>query len=463
MDEKETPILTKIEIDEKTSEPVIVEISPENGEDKATAGAKPKKPKYRSSEYRKEDKEYRKSLGKQIVMKQVLGYIPDTPSTTKRQKLFKRIFTAVFVVVVLAVLVFTAYNDFFSPEARENPVSWESIGNTISANWYYLLLAMLALLGCFFFKGLKLSVMCKSMTGKWRLLTCMETGVIGHYYNNVTPLAAGGQPFEIYHLSRHGVHGGVAASMPIAAFFLYQCGFVALSIFAVIAFVPGANVLGLPDVVINSSVASTVRPLAIIGMVFGMVLPTTVLIFCILPRLGSKLVGFAIGLGAKLKIVRNREVTTMKTMRTVLHNSRCLKSMGTNPIVFIVTFLISVAEVLSQCSIAYFTLKFFGFDFASWGDTSSMPILNWLQIVQVCLVLYQAISFIPTPGNSGAADISFYWLFKLGLSSGFAFPAMITWRILAFYAFIIIGFAFTNIKRKTDRRKEKLGIPLYKE
>ncbi|MBQ7924256.1 MAG: flippase-like domain-containing protein, partial [Clostridia bacterium] len=79
---------------------------------------------------------------------------------------------------------------------------------------------------CFVLKGAKLSVFCKSMTGKFHFKTCFETGIIGHYYNNVTPLAVGGRPFEIYHLSKHGVRGGVATSLPIATFFLNQFAFV---------------------------------------------------------------------------------------------------------------------------------------------------------------------------------------------------------------------------------------------
>jgi uncharacterized membrane protein YbhN (UPF0104 family) len=81
------------------------------------------------------------------------------------------------------------------------------------------------------------------------------------------------------------------------------------------------------------------------------------------------------------------------------------------------------------------------------------------------MVLYAAISFIPTPGNSGAADASFYTLFKVGLVSvaGLSFPAMLLWRLLSFYSFIIIGFTFTTLKRKSDRRKEKAGLPLFKD
>ena len=67
-----------------------------------------------------------------------------------------------------------------------------------------------------------------------------------------------------------------------------------------------------------------------------------------------------------------------------------------------------------------------------------------------------AISFIPTPGNSGAADLSFFLLFEAVLVSGLAFPAMVVWRLFSFYSTIIIGFLFATFKKKSDLKKQKL-------
>ena len=139
----------------------------------------------------------------------------------------------------------------------------------------------------------------------------------------------------------------------------------------------------------------------------------------------------------------------MKTMKTVFHNSKCIKKVTKSPLVFASIFLISFGEQLAHCSIAYFTLKFFGFDW-----TTLYGIYEWLAVVQLCLVINAAVSFIPTPGNSGAADLSFYLLFEQGLqTAGLAFPAMLVWRLLSFYSTVLIGFIFTSTKHKTDRKR----------
>lgn len=449
MDKDFTPIVNKIEFDEKTAEPVIVQVPvdeiPENTVENPAII---------------EDNFSARVYGRQLVMSQVLGLYPNKKNASKRQKILKRIMVFSFFAIVLAVLGITFYNDFLSPSAVQNPPKWSEIINTIKNNWYYLLLAVSMLGLCFLSKGFKLSVLCKSATGKWRFKTCIETGIVGHYYNYVTPLAVGGQPFEIYHLSRHGVDSGVASSLPIVAFFMYQFAFVLLGIFSVVVFSPSTNLLKTPIDLVDSTMADIARPAAIFGLVTCMLMPTIVVLFFVLPKISTSVISFGLKLGGKLKLVKDVKHTTHKVLKAVMGNAKSIRRFATKPVIFIIAFLISIVEVLSLCSIAYFTLRFFGF-----SNPNVSAILEWTQIVSVCMVLYAAISFIPTPGNSGAADASFYTLFKFGLVSvaGLSFPAMLVWRLLSFYSFIIIGFTFTTLKRKSDKRKEKAGIPLYRE
>jgi uncharacterized protein (TIRG00374 family) len=453
MEKDITPVINKIEIDDKTNEPSIIEVPISevvSVSDSAVCDQKCKRKKQN-----KEDFDH----AKQLVMKQVFG-LDSEINTDKRKRRLKNLMSISFFTIVLFVLGITFYNDFFSPSAQQNPPKWSEIKETFLLNWYYILCALTALLFCFLSKGFKLSCMCKKMTGRWRIKTCMETGIIGHYYNYVTPLAVGGQPFEIYHLSRHGVSGGVAAGLPIIAFFMYQLAFVVIGAISLRFFTVSNNVLSIPDSMINSTMANIARPAALIGLISCILMPMIVITFCVLPRACAKLVYFVIGLGAKMKLVKNPNLTTYKTLKTVIGNSKCIKQVGKNPLMFLLIFAISIIEVLSLCSIAYFVLRFFGFD-----NPLAKNVHEWSQIIVVCMVLYSAVSFIPTPGNSGAADVSFYSLFKVGLVSvaGLSFPAMLTWRLLSYYSFIIIGITFTTFKRRADRKKEQLGIPLYKD
>ena len=431
--------LRQIKINEKTAEPTIINYTTENGPADIPVIAKDP-----ASEKNKQT-----SIGKQIVMTGILGFDQTQKNIDRRQRALKRTVTIIFLVFVVAVLGYTFYNDFFA--SPHEPVSWENLWGTFSRTWYYFLLALLSLFLSYFFKGLRLSIICHSQTKKWHFKTCFETGIIGHYYNYVTPLAVGGQPFEIYHLSKHGVHGGVASSMPIIAFFIGQLAFVVMGTVSLVFF--NTNVLNIPEAFM-AKLPTVFNILAIIGLFTCILMPFIVIVFSLLPRAGAKLVELYTFLGGKLRLLKDPKKTAYKTLKTVIHNSKCIKKFAKSPLALIATFLISVAETSALCSIAFFTLKFFGYN-----NPDANGMLEWLQILQMSIILYAAISFVPTPGNSGAADLSFYVLFTAGLSlAGLSFTAMTVWRILSYYSYIIIGFVFTTLNRKRDHRIDFLGI-----
>ena len=441
--EQEEPVISKIEIDEKTAEPVLVEVPldeiPQTAEEETEIADSGKKEKVNKKE-------------QQMEMQEVTFI--DNSSISKKQKLFKNICMIAFVVLVVGVLAFTFYNDFLAPGEDKTFPSWSEILGVFGNYWYFLILAFVAFFGGYLFKGAKLSVMCKALTGKAHFRTCMETGIIGNYYNNVTPLAVGGQPFEIYHLSKHGVHGGVASSMPIATFFLNQFAFVVLCVISIIFM--QTNVLGVPDSVLAefSTVTSVLTTLAIIGSVLCLFVPSLVIMFSIMPRTCSKLVHFVFWLGGKLRIVKNPKASEFKVMKTVIQNAKCIKMLASKPLVFLNMLLLSFLEQFANVSIAFFTLKFFGFNIGVIG------IREWLIVSQFCFILYASISFVPTPGNSGAADLSFYLLFNIGLIDGFSFPAMLVWRFISFYFHLLFGFIFTTYKKKSDHKKLANGQEL---
>ncbi len=451
MKRKECNYIGKIEIDDKTKEPKIVEIPLENNP--AETPQKHAQKQVVSTYTKEEHKKFKKEIGKQLVMNQMLGFDNDS-QIDSRKKLFKNIFTIVFITLMVAVIGYTFYNDFI---ARGEQFSWIAIGDTVKNNLHYLLLAITALLMTFVLKGFKLSCTCKSLTGRFRFKTCVETGIVGHYYNNVTPLAVGGQPFEVLHLSKRGIAGGTATSIVISTYFMNQFGFVSVGIFSIVALAPSVNLLNLSSGIIDSSTILALRPLAIIGLSFCAMMPLLIILFSVMPRICAKLVKFILGVAGKLKLVKKPELTTYKTIKQVFNNSRCLKKLAKRPLVLILSYLVSLAEQVASCSIAYFILKFFGFN---WNTSFC---LEWLQIISICTLINAAVSFVPTPGNTGAADISFYWMFSYSIVPGLAFTAMLTWRLLGYYSYLLIGFIFVVVKKKSDHKKEMLGLPLYKE
>ena len=140
----------------------------------------------------------------------------------------------------------------------------------------------------------------------------------------------------------------------------------------------------------------------------------------------------------KLHLVKNPALTNMKVFRTIVQSSRSIKQIAKSFWTLFLSVLFSVALNCAACSVTYFTLRFFGYDIPANG------IKEWLLISQLHLFISSAVSLVPTPGTSGAADLTFY-------VPALSFTAMITWRFLSYYSYIIIGLLtllYLSVKKK---------------
>ncbi len=428
INDEETRI-QKIEIDENTNEPSIVvlkesEIPTEN-----------------LKKNKKELPEVVLKHPKQIRMSEVIGFETDK-SINRRKRVLKNIVTVLFIALVVAVLVYTAVNDFTSNRLP----SMEVVGETLRENWYYLIFAFISV-GLFFLaKGAGRSAVCRSVTGKFMPTTAFNAGVVCQFYNNITPLAMGGQPFEISYYVKKGIDGGHASSVTISTYLINMFVYATLFLLSILAYknnwlgyAPNAN-----GESIYSYFPSYIYIAAIIGTVISLFAPLSILVFCLFPKLGAILVNAYVWLVSKLHLTKNAKTLKVKILRSVIVNAHSMKKLFKKPATLSFATVFSIAEALANASIAYFTLRFFGFNWASDG------FLEWMQVVNAVLLITAAASFNPTPGSSGAADFSFYSLFSKELLPGFAFPAMLSWRLLTFYLMILFGFVYIKTIIKKD-------------
>ena len=83
------------------------------------------------------------------------------------------------------------------------------------------------------------------------------------------------------------------------------------------------------------------------------------------------------------------------------------------------------------------------------------------QLVSVAVIIQLSFGVMPMPGGSGVAEFSFYAVFKLLIQDNFVFWALLIWRILTYYIYLIIGLMITVYNyaygnRKLKKRRQKL-------
>ena len=342
----------------------------------------------------------------------------------KRRKILRIVGAIVFVLLNALVLFFIARNDFSkdAPPITSAPFRGKN------------LLCLFCAIGCLLLaiaaETIKFLMMMHRLGERISLRAAFETVVLGKYYDYITPSGVGGQPFQIWNLHAKGYSSGAASAMPLASFVMMQFGFVliALSVF-----------------IFNNDAVDTVaiKIAAYVGLVAYMIVPIMIVLSAISPAASAKVVGFFVKIGAKLRILKHPERTAEKAENALLRYSDSLKTIAKSPALLVALFLFSVLYQAAICSIPYFVVQMFG------GR------LGFIQSLSMCVYVYFSVTIIPTPGNAGAAEGSFYILFNQLDTSGL-FWAMLIWRFLTYYIFLVMGlliYAVRALERLIRRRR----------
>ena len=157
------------------------------------------------------------------------------------------------------------------------------------------------------------------------------------------------------------------------------------------------------------------------------------------PKIAMRIVAFFVRIGAFLHIVKNPNHAIMKSVKTLNSYSRDIKKITANKRLLIKLLLLSLLFQTAMCSMPFFAIHTFG------------GTIDYFTALALCTFIQAAISLIPTPGNSGAAEGAFYIIFST------FWPTML-WRFLCYYSFIIIGvliYAYTAFVKFKERKKAK--------
>ena len=326
----------------------------------------------------------------------------------------KPLLVALFILINIAVIAITAFSEFGNSQNATKL-------SEVHINWWMLLPAA----GCFIIAIIaemsKYVLMMREMTkdkskfDKRRARKiAMRTVLLGKYYDNITPAAVGGQPFQIYYMHKNSrLPNGLATTIPIMGMMSGQIGFI---IIAAVCFLFGS-------LSINNAVLIAT---ACFGLLFYAFWPIVVMIATFLPKATTELITIGVKFLAKLHIVKKKKSTIAKAEYEVNEYAKSVKKILKTKGLFAKIVLLSVVFNFLVAMIPFFVLTAFG------GDVDPLPC--FVTTVAVTSAVY----FVPTPGNAGAAEGTFFVVFS-ALSTGYVFWAMLTWRFFSYYIYIIIG------------------------
>lgn len=302
------------------------------------------------------------------------------------------------------------------------------------------ILPLLAAVGCF-------AVMLAAETWKHAHLlraarqpaperTGFACAVLGKYFDNLTPAGAGGQPFQMLYLKRHGCPDGVSGALPVLGFLGLQFSFAAI---ALTCFVFGHSCF---------EDNPALRLTSYFGLCVYSLVPVCILLLSTMPHALKRAIRRGTRCLCRLRLVRDAEAAAEKAVSVLDSYRESLLLLKGQPGQLITVAVSSLLFRFAMLAMPYFVLRAFGAAVEFWPC--------FCRVVYI----YAAITLIPTPGNSGAAEASFYAVFS-ALSPGVVFWAMLVWRLLCYYSWLAGGAAYYLVQafRREKTPSEGREVP----
>ena len=303
----------------------------------------------------------------------------------------------------------------------------------LSANPLWLILAILIFLGSWLAESLVLHVLIKGLLrADQPFKESLSLSVLGKLFDYATPMATGGQPVQVWRMSRQGISVGGATSVMLLRFIVFQ---LVTTLLSVLAFVGGFNFFG--RIKLGFGVMITVG--MTINLVVMFLLVSVVFMAKKIAKIGEKLIIFL----AKINIIKNRLVAIEKLHREVEAFADSSRLMFKNKRLLVKAISLTALQVVLFHLVAYTVFVALG------APLHKM----WLAFL-ASLFVWIGTAFIPLPGASIGVEAAFYLFFEAVYKDGAAIGlAMMVWRIVTYYMPIVIGL-IVYIKDKHLKAKE---------
>lgn len=335
---------------------------------------------------------------------------------------------AVINVLVIVISVCLVAYFFFSEDGL-----MDLLKSSRSINFLWLLMAVVAQLFNVLMDTVVTFNFIHSRYSYFSLWDALKVCLVGQFYSAITPSSTGGQPMQVYLMSKMNIGAGFGTSCMMQKFIVYQLSSTVFSLLAIVIRF---------DYFIKTMSTPVMWAFVLIGFLSQLVVTFGLIVVSFNKRLSGLLLRFIAWLMHKLRFIKNPDgkIDSLKKQIDMFHEGN--KQLFKVPRLMVSSYLLVFLQILAILSVPYFIYRAFGLDGASPLD-------------MICSQAYVnlASSLIPLPGASGAAELGFSAFFGLFFTAGTLKSAILVWRIITYYGMILFSSPFsyfTKDKRKHD-------------
>ncbi len=249
-------------------------------------------------------------------------------------------------------------------------------------------------------------------------------GVVGAFYSNITPMAAGGQPAQILHLVKCGTPGSESTAIILVRFVEYLVLSLLITVYGIIRYRVQIN-----DLITSGNIGASIL---IFGLALYFVLSAGLLAAVMVPGIERKMCSV-------LSRSKHRRIAAFSDKIRLLSDALD-KFRDRGFLTVAADFSLGAVNLVLQALSLWILLE----------RTSSIP--GGFPAVFTSFVLLNTVAyFVPSPGGSGGIEGAYTVFFSLLAGSNTA-AAVLIWRFGSYY--LHLGFqiiiSFFNVWRKDN-------------
>lgn len=301
----------------------------------------------------------------------------------------------------------------------------KSIDLIASSNKWLILLSILVYIVYFIIEAYLLKILIDKSCKKYPFKKVIELNMMTKFFNGITPFSLGGQPLQVYELSKNKVPVTKGILVIVENFIILQ---ITMSIMIILSLIFGYIFELRPN--------NFLYIMTLIGALITIVSFVITILICVKIELASKIGKNMINLLNKFNIIKDKETTLNKW------NSKCIEYQnGFRNLIKDRKFIIKCVCVNFIYMTVFFMIPFFTLK----ALNISFSINMFYAIILSCFV-YISASFIPIPGSSISTEYSFIHYFSLIVCETIVIPGVLLYRIITYYLPCIVGGILFNYR-----------------
>lgn len=315
---------------------------------------------------------------------------------------------------VIVILLVGSLSIYFSIGSQLN----STIHSLQNCHMMWLIVVFILMAIHYLINAMNLTVFARVYKKDYKLRQGIVNSLAGVFFNGITPMASGGQFYQVYAFNKQGIKATYSSSILLMVFIVYQSVLVVYTTIIMILRYSYFN-----------SIYSGFFSLAIIGFVINLAVISSLFLGAKSKKLQDFFCNKVIKILAKLHIVKNYYETKTNTQRKLEGFRIELALLQKNRSVLIKSIILNFFKLTLLYSIPFFCAKAMGVNLA-WS--------RFFDLIGITSFVYMISDFVPLPGASGGSEGTFYILLSVFLKSATS-ATLLIWRFSTYYLGLIIG------------------------